>query len=76
MRLRCWFKKLPAMLPRLWCGGQDEVRGEHFGTIQQLIPRHLWAVLLAGGDGVRLRGLTESIVGDQRPKQFCVPDPR
>lgn len=34
-------------------------------------PRHLWAVLLAGGDGVRLRGLTERIVGDQRPKQFC-----
>jgi len=31
----------------------------------------LWAVLLAGGDGVRLRGLTERIVGDDRPKQFC-----
>jgi mannose-1-phosphate guanylyltransferase len=36
-----------------------------------VLPRHLWAVLLAGGDGVRLRGLTERIVGDQRPKQFC-----
>ena len=35
------------------------------------LPRHLWAVLLAGGDGVRLRGLTERIVGDHRPKQFC-----
>src|ERR1700742_3815999 len=33
--------------------------------------RHLWAVLLAGGDGVRLRGLTAKIVGDHRPKQFC-----
>jgi mannose-1-phosphate guanylyltransferase len=33
--------------------------------------RHLWAVLLAGGDGVRLRGLTARIVGDHRPKQFC-----
>ncbi len=33
--------------------------------------RHLWAVLLAGGDGTRLRGLTVRIVGDNRPKQFC-----
>jgi len=32
---------------------------------------HLWAVLLAGGDGVRLRELTVRIVGDDRPKQFC-----
>ncbi len=35
------------------------------------MPRHLWAVLLAGGDGVRLRDLTARIVGDDRPKQFC-----
>ena len=35
------------------------------------MPRHLWAVLLAGGDGIRLRDLTVSIVGDHRPKQFC-----
>lgn len=34
-------------------------------------PRHLWAVLLAGGDGNRLRDLTKRIVGDDRPKQFC-----
>src|SRR3954466_4357913 len=34
-------------------------------------PRHLWAVLLAGGDGIRLRGLTARIVGDHRPKQYC-----
>jgi mannose-1-phosphate guanylyltransferase len=31
----------------------------------------LWAVLLAGGDGMRLRDLTVRIVGDDRPKQFC-----
>ena len=30
-----------------------------------------WAVLLAGGDGTRLRDLTQRIAGDQRPKQFC-----
>jgi mannose-1-phosphate guanylyltransferase len=35
------------------------------------MPRHFWAVLLAGGDGVRLRELTMRIAGDDRPKQFC-----
>lgn len=33
--------------------------------------RHHWAVILAGGDGVRLRALTRDIAGDDRPKQFC-----
>jgi mannose-1-phosphate guanylyltransferase len=32
---------------------------------------HLWAVVLAGGDGTRLRDLTLKIAGDSRPKQFC-----
>jgi mannose-1-phosphate guanylyltransferase len=31
----------------------------------------VWAVLLAGGDGVRLQTLTRKIAGDSRPKQFC-----
>jgi mannose-1-phosphate guanylyltransferase len=35
------------------------------------LPSHVWAVLLAGGDGVRLRDLTRRIAGDARPKQFC-----
>jgi mannose-1-phosphate guanylyltransferase len=30
-----------------------------------------WALILAGGDGARLRGLTTQISGDPRPKQFC-----
>jgi mannose-1-phosphate guanylyltransferase len=30
-----------------------------------------WGVLLAGGDGARLRNLTRLIYGDDRPKQFC-----
>jgi mannose-1-phosphate guanylyltransferase len=32
---------------------------------------NLWATLLAGGDGVRLRDLTLRITGDSRPKQSC-----
>ena len=35
------------------------------------MPRHFWAVLLAGGNGSRLRDLTVRIAGDDRPKQFC-----
>jgi mannose-1-phosphate guanylyltransferase len=30
-----------------------------------------WGVILAGGDGVRLRPLSRLIAGDDRPKQFC-----
>lgn len=29
------------------------------------------AIILAGGDGTRLRSLTRRIAGDERPKQFC-----
>lgn len=35
-------------------------------------PGSEWAVILAGGHGVRLRPLTRQLHGDDRPKQFAV----
>jgi hypothetical protein len=32
---------------------------------------HLWALVLAGGDGTRLQGLTRLIAGAPIPKQYC-----
>jgi hypothetical protein len=32
---------------------------------------HLWAVVLAGGHGTRLRPLTRRIYGEPRPRQFA-----
>ncbi len=34
-------------------------------------PQQAWAVVLAGGDGTRLRSLTKFLSGEDRPKQFC-----
>jgi mannose-1-phosphate guanylyltransferase len=39
------------------------------GTL--LNQRQVWAVVLAGGDGTRLKSLTQLISGEDRPKQFC-----
>lgn len=33
-------------------------------------PPRLWGVVLAGGEGVRLRALARQICGDERPKQY------
>jgi len=42
----------------------------HFLKNERLKP-HRFAVILAGGDGSRLKSLTRAIAGDERPKQFC-----
>jgi mannose-1-phosphate guanylyltransferase len=31
----------------------------------------LWAMILAGGEGIRLQSLTQYVAGDMRPKQFA-----
>jgi mannose-1-phosphate guanylyltransferase len=35
------------------------------------VTTHRWAVVLAGGKGVRLRGLTRQVYGKERPKQYA-----
>lgn len=42
-----------------------------FGALRRTANDNRWAVILAGGDGTRLRSLTRAIAGDDRPKQFC-----
>ena len=44
---------------------------EEHSQIRSTPSRTPWAVILAGGDGVRLRPLSRLISGDDRPKQFC-----
>jgi len=39
--------------------------------MNQHTPTELWAVILAGGDGCRLREYTSSRFGESLPKQFC-----
>lgn len=33
-------------------------------------PRRLWGIVLAGGEGIRLRPLVRHVLGEERPKQY------
>ena len=46
------------------------IRGMHRRSGEPIEPGRS-AIVLAGGDGTRLRELTRQIAGDDRPKQFC-----
>jgi mannose-1-phosphate guanylyltransferase len=48
-------------------GREDEARRQG----ARPAPAGRWGVILAGGDGTRLRDLTRQLAGDDRPKQFC-----
>jgi mannose-1-phosphate guanylyltransferase len=41
------------------------------GEISKCQSRNLWGVILAGGDGERLKSYVEKIYGYHRPKQYC-----
>jgi mannose-1-phosphate guanylyltransferase len=49
----------PALAPRAAFASVSRDRG------------HLWAVVLAGGQGARLRALTAALYGEPRPKQYA-----
>src|SRR5262245_57845378 len=40
-------------------------------AVTNLATESLWALVLAGGDGTRLRSLTHLIAGAPIPKQYC-----
>ena len=48
--------------PATWTASMESPESEH---------GNLWAIVLAGGEGVRLRSLTRRLYGDDRPKQYA-----
>ena len=43
---------------------------EHLRARHEQHRRHLWAIVLAGGEGVRLRPLVRHVCGDERPNYW------
>lgn len=51
---------------------EKALTAESMKASQRVVSNDRWAIILAGGDGTRLRSLTRAIAGDDRPKQFCM----
>ncbi len=49
---------------------RDELRSVGGGMYHER-KRNLWGIILAGGEGIRLRNFVEKIYGYFRPKQYC-----
>lgn len=49
----------PQRKPLAWADATEKAQG------------NLWAIVLAGGEGVRLRALTRRLYGEDRPKQYA-----
>jgi mannose-1-phosphate guanylyltransferase len=48
-----------------------EAVSDHSSGQRRLARGNVWAIVLAGGEGHRLRALTRRICGDERPKQYA-----
>ena len=55
-------------------GAREASRSTARGLTATRTGARLWTLILAGGDGRRLRGLVREVHGDERPKQFAAPD--
>lgn len=53
--------------------GTGHLEHDHHDAIEVNVEvdPHLWAIVLAGGEGKRLRTLVKRICGDERPKQYA-----
>jgi mannose-1-phosphate guanylyltransferase len=60
---------LPGIYRAAPAGDNDNISYEKEGTVPKA--RHVWSLVLAGGEGSRLRALTTRPCGTSVPKQYC-----